>query len=108
MNDEGPKEDGAYYRGITCPRCGEPNDVGVQYCKNCGWDLKGNRKYNIAFIILFVVIGIPALCLGGCALWIGGFETRGGKYDFSVTPVALVSFGVFALLLFLAFFWKKK
>ena len=104
-----PDGDASYFRGIRCPNCGEPNAEAAPYCRKCGWDLRRRSGGpNVGLILLFVFIGIPGLCLGGCFVYFGAgtIGPRGEGLPF--VGVGLIGLAIFALTLYFAFLRKRK
>ncbi len=85
--------------GLRCPRCGAFTGPGASKCEACGHDLNvgAPRKKSVLWLLLFLFLGIPAGCLGGCFLLVG----VGG--DSGTLP--LIPFGVLLLGAFVSLLW---
>src|SRR5512138_1446113 len=99
--------------GPTCPRCGAYRPTDQAYCANCGFgrpvDQDRARGAQLAiWIVLFVIFGIPAGCLGGCFLVLG--VGTGQSADWVTALVTFGGLAVFGLLLWavIASARKKK
>jgi hypothetical protein len=85
--------------GSNCPNCGAFRPAGQTYCANCGYGQPrpasgGGNPLLPLWIVLFVIIGLPAGCLGGCFLLMTG--TAGyssSRVDF-VVPLLIGLAGV--------------
>lgn len=85
------------YGTVTCPNCGAQRPAGIPYCSNCGYGMPGRgptRPSPVVWIILFVLIGLPAGCLGGCFLLLSS-----GGSEVSWALLGLAGIAVFVLLL---------
>jgi hypothetical protein len=87
-------------QGSSCPNCNAFRPGGQIYCANCGFGrpAQASSSSNIAqivWIVLFILIGLPSGCLGGCFLILTMGSPRTGT-DFSIL---LFSFG--ALVVFI-------
>jgi hypothetical protein len=57
-----------------CPSCGQPIPTPSSYCAHCGsrgpaTTKRASRAVDV-WIVLFILIGVPSFCLGGCFLLI--------------------------------------
>jgi len=89
--------------GSICPNCGAYRPTDQAYCANCGFgrpvDQDRARGVQTAiWIVLFIIFGIPAGCLGGCFLMLG-MGTSGMGADPMAWGITLGGLAVFALLL---------
>lgn len=108
--------DAPYFRGLTCTNCGEPNAGTARYCRRCGKSLQSTPSGSkVALILLFVFLGVPGLCLGGCFAMAGasallqpGGRGPGLQLGLDFLLVGLVGLAVFSLTLYYAFLRKKK
>lgn len=88
--------------GPKCPNCGGYRPTDQAYCANCGYgrpvDQDRARGVQTAiWIVLFVIFGIPAGCLGGCfLLFFGGSP---GAADPSIWALGIGGLLIFGLLL---------
>ncbi len=114
---ESPTRDASYFRGLTCPNCGEPNEQSARFCRKCGWNLRRiSNGPSVALVLLFVFLGIPGLCLGGCMTFLSAStlmsssETNRREFPFSVVflLLGLVGLTTFGLTLYFAFLRKRK
>ncbi len=55
---------------VYCPNCGSPDFIPKTRCPNCGYT-PPHPAMQITTVLAFTVLGIPGLCLGGCALLFG-------------------------------------
>lgn len=79
-----------------CPNCGAYRPVGQGYCANCGWGKPvgaANSGAQIVWIVLFIVIGLPSACLGGCLLLIG-MSSPPNSEDWAFWLIMLAAIGV--------------
>lgn len=63
-------------QGSYCPNCGAYRPGNQAYCANCGYGRPVNipqptNNMFILWLVLFIIIGLPAGCLGGCFLLLG-------------------------------------
>jgi hypothetical protein len=84
-------------QGSTCPNCGAFRPAGQMYCANCGYGMSvqpaANSGLQVLWTVLFVIIGLPAGCLGGCFLLVGvNAPTNSDDWGFW-----LLTLGAFAL-----------
>lgn len=56
---------------LICPHCYAQNPPGAKVCINCYRPLKRSASLAV-WILLFVIVGLPGGCLGGCFLLLGG------------------------------------
>lgn len=74
-----------------------PVGAGETVCRNCGNTSLGRSPAYTVWLILFLIIGVPAACGGGCLLLVGA---SGSTNDFS-----LVMLGLMGLVLAAALLW---
>lgn len=102
--------------GSNCPNCGAFRPAGQVYCANCGYGQPQAAKgagspYLALWIVLFVIIGLPAGCLGGCFLILGASE---GYPANSSDRFGMVALGLLGVAAFIGLLWaiiasaKKK
>lgn len=89
--------------GSNCPHCGAYRPTDQAYCANCGYGrpVGADRSRSATFaiwIVLFVILGIPAGCVGGCFLMLG-MGTAGMGSDPALWGFVLGGLAVFGLLL---------
>ncbi|MBC8066205.1 MAG: hypothetical protein H7Y17_15340 [Chlorobia bacterium] len=98
-------------RGSQCPNCGSFRPAGQVYCANCGYGRPTHAQASsntaqIVWIVLFILIGLPAGCLGGCFLVLGGGF---GGTDVSFWLLTMGSLVVFlGLLVMLILSFRKR
>ncbi|MFI5387743.1 MAG: zinc ribbon domain-containing protein [Fimbriimonadales bacterium] len=85
-------------RSSTCPRCRTPVASGETVCRNCGARVTVRSSTPAIWIVLFILIGAPAGCLGGCFLLMA---SGGGAPDGSLFGLALLALAVFGFLLWM-------
>ncbi|MBN9503806.1 MAG: hypothetical protein BGO01_08225 [Armatimonadetes bacterium 55-13] len=65
--------------GSPCPNCGAYRPSSQIYCAACGYRGDGQgatRQTPIVWIVLFIIFGLPAGCLGGCFLALSGVPNQ--------------------------------
>lgn len=98
--------DSPYFRGQQCPNCGAFVETGTNTCPQCAASLRRTSGgLKVLWIILFVLLGLPSLCLGGCFLLIAPSGASSNGALFAV--LGLAGLGIFVLLLWLAFVKKR-
>lgn len=101
--------------GMACPHCGWllPQQK-LAFCPRCGKSLmpKTSSGWHVLWVVLFVMIGIPSLCLGGCLAVIAENSALRGSEQIIRPPILGLGLGavgviIFAGLLYLALRSKK-
>jgi hypothetical protein len=85
---------------VACPNCGATIPHGSNYCASCGYGAPAppaRKNLNVLWLVLFVIVGIPAGCLGGCFMLIAGGPANIPNWQ--PLLVGLAGVGVFVLLL---------
>lgn len=97
-----------------CPRCGAFIPAEQSYCANCGYGMptgkrSGSNAAQVVWIVLFILIGLPAGCVGGCFVVLLG-NAPSSSQDLPIWLLALAGVGVFVglLTLMILSFRKKK
>ena len=95
MNQAPPVQD----QGPRCPNCGAYRPTDEAYCANCGYgrpvDQDRARGVQTAiWIVLFIIFGIPAGCLGGCFLVLFGNAPGGDATGWVIGLGGLLIFGL--------------
>jgi hypothetical protein len=93
-----------------CPNCGAYRPVTQAYCANCGFGKPSgsNNTAQIVWIVLFILIGLPAGCFGSCLLLIG-MSMPPNADDWSFWLLTLGSVGVaIALLVMMIVSLRKR
>lgn len=90
--------------GTPCPNCGSFRPANQTYCANCGYGMvhqqPSNTGLQVLWIVLFILIGLPAGCLGGCFLLVG-LGSPSSTNDITFWMFVAAGLGVFILLLWL-------
>jgi len=110
-----PGQEAQYWRGQQCMNCGQMNAPGAPFCARCGKSLKRrSTAADVLLVLLFIVVGVPSLCLGGCLVILSGsialgYSGRTGVGStFGALALGLLGVAIFGGLLHLAFFRKKE
>ena len=90
--------------GSRCPNCGAYLPGQQSYCANCGFGRpavgpRQNNTAQIVWVVLFILIGLPSLCMGGCFLLMGTTAGANGHLDPTFWFWTLLALGVFVGLL---------
>lgn len=83
---------------VPCPNCGSPDYMPNQRCPNCGY-APPSPASQITAVIAFTVLGIPGLCLGGCALLFGLGGPYGGAGGLALAGLSGIALFVILLIL---------
>ncbi len=85
-----------------CPNCGAYLPGSLAYCANCGYGRPaarpGANTAQLIWVLLFILVGLPAGCLGGCFLLIG-LSAPTSANDWSFWLLTLFAVAVFISLL---------
>ena len=97
---------------IICPKCRTELNESRAYCPVCGAQMQpastGKILLLVGSILLFVVVGLPTMCLGGCFLLMSSGVGKGAGETIMYGLGFLAAFGVtLALLIYQIARWKK-
>ena len=81
----------------ACPKCQNPIEPGANNCWKCGnTNLQRSPSFTL-WLVLFIVLGVPAGCLGGCFLLMGSEST--GPTPFLMGLIGAAAFVGFLVML---------
>ncbi len=95
----------------ACPKCGAGNPARALQCANCGLSLRQKGSKSVVWIALFVALGVPAGCLGGCFMLFASTSMSSPQAQpgaMALAAVGLVGIAIFGVLLWFLIRSGKK